>query len=154
MFLTYLKLAAIGLVLAVVVGFMVHYNGLKSDLVLARSNLVTSEANVQKVKDALALEKKNSAQVKKQYRSILRITKSLRSADQEHREVIQDLNDKLNTRANGQSRDLGHLARAKPRLIERIVNRATVNVMRCFELATGAPPREGERNSECKNLTQ
>lgn len=62
------------------------------------------------------------------------------------------LREKFNIQANGQSRDLGAITRDKPTLINKIVNTATDNVNRCFELATGAPKLKGEKNNECKEL--
>lgn len=53
--------------------------------------------------------------------------------------------------------ELDALAAAKPGLVERTVNNAAENAMRCFELMSGAPLNEKERsattdrqfNSEC-----
>ena len=64
--------------------------------------------------------------------------------------------DRLNTvfrvSARGKSRDFGDITRAKPALVNKIVNRASNNVNRCFELAMGATLEDGETNNECKNL--
>lgn len=43
--------------------------------------------------------------------------------------------------------DLGVLAENKPELVERTVNNATANALRCFELMTGAPLTDKERNA-------
>lgn len=43
--------------------------------------------------------------------------------------------------------DLGVLAESKPGLVERTVNNATANALRCFELMTGAPLTDKERNA-------
>lgn len=43
--------------------------------------------------------------------------------------------------------DLGVLAENKPELVERTVNNATSNALRCFELMTGAPLTDKERNA-------
>lgn len=43
--------------------------------------------------------------------------------------------------------DLGVLAENKPELVERTINRATANALRCFELMTGAPLTDRERNA-------
>jgi predicted nuclease with TOPRIM domain len=44
--------------------------------------------------------------------------------------------------------DLGVLGNAKPELVQRIVNSATDDANRCFELLSGAPLTEEERNAE------
>ena len=43
--------------------------------------------------------------------------------------------------------DLGVAASAKPELIERLINRGTVNAFRCLELLSGAELSEQERNA-------
>ena len=49
------------------------------------------------------------------------------------------------------TRDIGKLAANKPELIEKIINNATKNVMRCFEVAAGAPLTEAEINANKKS---
>lgn len=44
--------------------------------------------------------------------------------------------------------DLGRLARNRSSLIEGIVNNATANALRCFELLSGAPLTEREKNAK------
>jgi len=44
--------------------------------------------------------------------------------------------------------DLGILGSQKPALVERIINNASDNVGRCFELLSGAELTESERNAE------
>lgn len=43
--------------------------------------------------------------------------------------------------------DLGVLAEQRPGLVEPRINNATTNALRCFELLTGAPLTEQERNA-------
>jgi len=74
-----------------------------------------------------------------------------KTANQQELE-ISNLNEKFKIQANGQSRDLGAITRDKPTLINKIINNATDNVNRCFELATGAPKLKGEKNNECKEF--
>ena len=44
--------------------------------------------------------------------------------------------------------DLGLLAAEKPNSIERAINRGTENASRCFEILSGAPLTEEEKNAE------
>ena len=73
--------------------------------------------------------------------------------------VTQDLkqvNDKFATiRASNnvlsqklQRHDLGVLANKKPGLVQKIINRATVNANRCFEIESGAKLTEKEKNAK------
>ena len=43
--------------------------------------------------------------------------------------------------------DLGVLGAGKPGLVERVINKATEKVGRCFELLSGAPLTDSERNA-------
>lgn len=44
--------------------------------------------------------------------------------------------------------ELDALAAAKPGVVERVINNASINAMRCFELMSGAPLNEKERNAK------
>lgn len=43
--------------------------------------------------------------------------------------------------------DLGALAAARPSLVERTINNASINALRCFEIQSGAPLTDRERNA-------
>lgn len=47
--------------------------------------------------------------------------------------------------------DLKALALAKPDLIEKIINRSSVEAIRCFEILSGAPLKEREANAKNGN---
>jgi type II secretory pathway pseudopilin PulG len=49
------------------------------------------------------------------------------------------------------SNDIGRLAAARPGLIQGIINNASGNAGRCFELLTGSPLTQDERNAENAN---
>ena len=40
--------------------------------------------------------------------------------------------------------DIGNLAQAKPKLIEKIIDKGTKDVLRCYEILTGSPLTEDE----------
>jgi hypothetical protein len=73
---------------------------------------------------------------------------------------IQEANQELNTRVKAaerdaaaladkfDKRDFGALSYAKPKVAEKLVNRGTANVLRCLELASGAPHTEAELNAQ------
>jgi outer membrane murein-binding lipoprotein Lpp len=63
--------------------------------------------------------------------------------------TIRQQNDLLRERLA--EHDLGYLAESKPGLIENIINRGTDNAGRCFELLSGAPLTDQERNAENGN---
>jgi uncharacterized coiled-coil protein SlyX len=45
------------------------------------------------------------------------------------------------------TRDIGKLAERKPNLIAKVINNATKNALRCFEVLAGAPLTEAELNA-------
>ena len=69
---------------------------------------------------------------------------------------LKEVNDKFATiRASNnvlsqklQRHDLGVLANKKPGLVQKIINRATVNANRCFEIESGAKLTEKEKNAK------
>lgn len=67
---------------------------------------------------------------------------------------ISELDSKFSVTAQGESRDLGKITRAKPVLIEKIVNSASRDAMRCFEIATGDALMNDDGNRECPNLIE
>lgn len=68
------------------------------------------------------------------------------NALQENFNKIRERNNQLQDRLG--KHDLGALAAAKPGLVERAVNGASEKAFRCFELASGAPLTDKERNAE------
>lgn len=61
-------------------------------------------------------------------------------------QVIREQNNELRERLG--EHELDALAAAKPELVERIINNASDNALRCFELLSGAPLNEREKNAE------
>ena len=69
---------------------------------------------------------------------------------------LKEVNDKFATiRASNnvlsqklQRHDLGVLANKKPGLVQKLINRATVNANRCFEIERGAKLTEKEKNAK------
>ena len=56
---------------------------------------------------------------------------------EEARQRVSDLEKTFNESANGDKRDFGALAEAKPGLVERAVNKGTVEVFNCIEILSG-----------------
>lgn len=97
----------------------------------------------------------------KNIETINNLQASYEQAQQNYAELQDNFNDIR--RQNNELRDrlgkheLDALAAAKPVLVERIVNNASAKAMRCFELESGAPLTDAEKeaknaqafNSEC-----
>jgi len=141
-----LKIAGImGVVLLVVLsGFYWYYKD-------SQSKMMTLQANNAKLELA----------VKTNEETIKTLQQDYQQAAQQMTQVNTALNDSRSQNRELQLRlskhELGALAAAKPGLVQNIVNNATNNAGRCFELLSGAPltPKEREAknakefNSEC-----
>jgi len=143
--LTTIKLAAVAAIVTVL-GFGTYYvSGLRADLAL-------SEANNAKLTQSVLTQKKVIQRVQENFADIRIAQGELNIISEKQRQTIKELNTRFSIRANGTSRDFGDIARAKPGLINKIINRATKKVQRCNELATGSQLKQGETNNECKTL--
>lgn len=150
-------LPKVKLVLAVIssgalVALGLYITVIKSNLATARANIVIEQSNVQKAKIALEMQSETLAETEKNHTEIIKSFDRLQTVSNAQRAQIRILNDKLTMTANGQSRDIGDIARSKPGLMTKIINNATKNANRCLEVATGATIKEKESNSECKDI--
>ena len=66
----------------------------------------------------------------------------------ESRKQVRELEKTFTEKKNGEARDFGKLAEQKSGLVEKIINSGTANVLRCFELLSGATPTEKENQDE------
>jgi hypothetical protein len=79
----------------------------------------------------------------------------LQRIDQENRLALENaLQELQSTRINNDQlrqrlgrHELGALAAARPGLVERVVNNASQNALRCFEVLSGSPLTERELNA-------
>jgi flagellar biosynthesis component FlhA len=93
----------------------------------------------------------------------LEITKQIGIAFDESRQEIDDLRNKFDkiNEATQKQRDIGKLASSrKAKRIEKIINNATKNVFRCFEILSGDPltadelaaTKKSQANNECPHI--
>jgi 2-polyprenyl-6-methoxyphenol hydroxylase-like FAD-dependent oxidoreductase len=122
-----------------------HLMNLKADLAVA-------EANTKTLKDSMILQGQVIAKQEQEIMQKEALTDELRKRNEELDKQVKTLDKKFNVKANGNSRDFGAIAAAKPEVDNKLVDKATNNVNRCFEIATGAKLKEGETNAECKDL--
>ena len=150
--LTYVKLVLAGGACAIIAGFIWYANHLELKLVQTQQDLAISQHNEVELQEALDIQGEVLKTKELEHVTVVKLTNDLTSTAKAQANKVKELNNKLNVKANGQSRDLGELARARPALVQGIINRATDDVNRCFEILTGAPVKEGEVNNECKDL--
>ena len=112
-----------------------------------RSDNAILKANQIKLESAVADQQQLIENQKKDFEEIL-------SANKKMNELVsvlkKDLED-LDKRFNKKNRDVGKLAIAKTKAIERITNNGSNNANRCIEIASGAELTEAEKNATKKS---
>jgi TolA-binding protein len=119
-----------------------------------KADLVASEADKKKLEEGIDSQKEVIDQMKSDISQIQNVNEELRQQNYKRKQDVDNLKTKFS------EKNLGKLASERPEVIERLVNRGTENVARCFELASGAPLNEKELNAktameanrECPNL--
>ena len=112
-----------------------------------RADNATLKANQFKLETAITEQNKVLEQQKEDFTAILESNKKLNVLIQTFK---KDLNE-LDKRFNKKKRDVGKLAIAKTKAIERIINKGANNAKRCVELASGAEHTEEELKATLKS---
>jgi hypothetical protein len=135
-----IKLFFIGALIASLVGAGAYVMKLRSDNAILQANQI-------KLESAVADQKQLIEKQQADFQEIL-------VANQEMNKLVgalkKDLDD-LDKRFNKGKRDVGKLAIEKTKLIEKIINKGSVNAKRCIEIASGAPLTEKEKNATKKS---
>lgn len=132
-------------------GVYYYYTSTQAKIAALIANNATLTANVQTLTDA---NNQNIQTIDDLQASYQRVQEDFSRVQSEF-QIIRLQNNELRERLG--RHELDALAAAKPGLVERTVNNASANAMRCFELMSGAPLNEKERaatterqfNSEC-----
>ena len=134
------RLFFIGILASAVVGAGVYVMKLRSDNAILKANAVKMESAITEQKELITKQKED-------FKEIL-------AANQKMNELVgvlkKDLED-LDKRFNKKNRDVGKLAIAKTKSIERITNGASALATRCIEIASGSPLTEKEKNATKKS---
>lgn len=120
---------------------------------LTKDNVVLEE-NVNKLEDGIEKQGKTIGSLQRDIKKRNKIFNDTIKEFQGARDSIHRLERKL------EKHDLGMLARRKPGLVEKIVNKATRNANRCFEILSGSPLTKAELaatkrsqiNAECPSI--
>ena len=144
-----IRLVMVGLLITGIAGAGVYVMKLRSDNAILK-------ANQMKLEEAVSSQKELIVKQQEDFKEIL-------AANQKMNELVsvlkKDLED-LDKRFNKKNRDVGKLAIAKTKSIERITNGASALATRCIEIASGAPltekelnaTKKSEINSECPSI--
>ncbi len=135
-----LRLFFIGIVATAIAGGGFYVVKLQKDNAILKANAI-------KLESAVAEQQQLIENQKKDFEDIL-------AANQKMNELVsvlkKDLDD-LDKRFNKKNRDVGKLAIAKTKVIEKITNNGSKNANRCIEIASGSPLTEKEENATKKS---
>lgn len=118
-----------------------YYSTTQSRIATLTANNATLTANVQTITDANNQNIQTIDDLQTSYQKVQEDFSRVKSEFQ----IVRSQNNELRERLG--RHELDALAAAKPILVERTINNASVNVMRCFELLSGAPLNTREQNA-------
>jgi|TARA_B110000977_G_scaffold7287_1_gene9995 chromosome condensin MukBEF ATPase and DNA-binding subunit MukB len=142
----------VGMILMVVAGGgALYYKSTQATIMELTAYNAQLTANVEQIEQANQKNIDTIARMEANFESQRENFEALQSSFNTIREQKNQLQNRLGRH------DIGALAAAKPALVERVINTASVKAFRCFELESGAPLTENERsatngkafNSEC-----
>ena len=148
------KLVMVGILVSSLAGAGLYVMKLRSDNAILKANQI-------KLEEAVASQQEVIAQQKADFETIMAANAKLQNTRDILKQELENLDDKFNkTNASGKKRDIGDLAVNRPESVERVINRASDNALRCVEIAMGSPLTEEEINavkpstinSECPSL--
>ena len=109
-----------------------------------KADLVQSQENARRLEEGIKEQKDLLRQMVEDIAAIQQTNRDLQNLAERYRGEVDTLSKKFSQDARGNPRDFGQLARERPELVERLVNRGTRNAMRCLELASGAAHTQQE----------
>jgi hypothetical protein len=156
--LSWIKYVAIAALLMTISGVIYagysYVGNLQSEVIRLTFDISTLESNILQLTQGIAEQQDTIASLIQDIELQANIIRDTNTQFQIARGQVDALRDRLS------DHELGSLAYQKPKLVENIVNNATKNVGRCFEIATGSPLTEAEKsatltsqtNNECPEL--
>ena len=116
---------------AVGFGAWKYYQYTQEQIGIYRENAAKAEMAQKASEEAVKAIQKDLVEVQAQYKRV-----------SDDFKIASSRVGKLETKLS--EHELGDLAQAKPKLIEKIVDKGTKDVLRCYELLTGSPLTEEE----------
>ena len=135
-----IRLFLIGIVATAIAGGGFYVVKLQKDNAILKANQV-------KLESAVAEQQTLIENQKKDFQEILDANKKMNELVSVLKKDLED----LDKRFNKKNRDVGKLAIAKTKSIERITNGASALATRCIEIASGSPLTEAEKNATKKS---
>ena len=135
-----LKIAMVAILITGIAGAGMYVMKLRSDNAILKANQL-------KLESAVADQKTLIENQQKDFKEILEANKKFNELVNALKKDIDD----LDNRFNKDGRDFGKLAIEKTDSLQRIINSASDKVLRCVEIAGGAPLTEQEINATVKS---
>jgi hypothetical protein len=135
-----IRLFFIGLIVTALAGGGFYVMKLQKDNAILKANAI-------KMESAIADQKTLIENQQKDFKEILEANKKFNELVNALKKDIDD----LDNRFNKDGRDFGKLAIEKTDSLQRIINSASDKVLRCVEIAGGAPLTEQEINATVKS---
>ena len=135
-----IRLFLIGIVATAIAGGGFYVVKLQKDNAILKANAIKLESAVAEQQELITKQKKD-------FEEILDANKKMNELVSVLKKDLED----LDKRFNKKNRDVGKLAIAKTKSIERITNGASALATRCIEIASGSPLTEAEKNATKKS---
>ena len=135
-----MRLFLIGIVSASLIGAGAYVFKLRADNAILKANAVKMEQAITEQKQLIEKQQKDFEEILEANKKFNKLINALQ----------KDIDD-LDNRFNKGGRDFGKLAIEKTETIQRIINGASDKVLRCVEIAGGAPLTEQEINATKKS---
>ena len=122
-------------IVMVVAGGFYYITGLRADLAISEANNAKLEEGIKEQQELLESMKRDIAQIQE-------VNKQLQEQNTKQKADVDALAKKFD------KRDFGAFASSQAEKAENLINRGTINALRCIELASGAPLTEEEKNAK------
>tara|TARA_R100001463_G_C3491200_1_gene218042 strand:- start:531 stop:974 length:444 start_codon:yes stop_codon:yes gene_type:complete len=121
-------------------GVGVYVMKLRSDNAILEANQIQLELSIESQKQVIQKQKEDFGKILEANKKMNTLVNNLQ----------KDIN-ALDKRFNKGARDFGKLAKEKPKLVEKLINKGSIRAGRCIEIAGGSPLTEKEINATKKS---
>jgi len=121
-------------------GVGVYVMKLRSDNAILQANQIQLELSIESQKQVIQKQKEDFGKILEANKKMNTLVNNLQ----------KDIN-ALDKRFNKGARDFGKLAKEKPKLVEKLINKGSIRAGRCIEIAGGSPLTEKEINATKKS---
>ena len=136
----YAKMIMVGVLVAGIAGAGVYVMKLQKDNAILKANQIKLEQSVESQKKVIEKQKADFGQILEANKKMNALVNNLQ----------KDLAD-LDKRFTKGGRDFGKVALEKTKVIEKIINSGSDNVLRCVEISMGAPLTDKEKKATKKS---